>query len=44
VRAELARKIGRLMRKSLLPARDGTRFPLTDDEMRWHLGYFGVPT
>jgi uncharacterized protein (DUF2336 family) len=26
----------------LLPARDGVHFPLTDDEMRWHLNYFGV--
>lgn len=26
----------------LLPAREGVRFPLTEDEMRWHLSYFGV--
>jgi hypothetical protein len=26
----------------LLPARDGVHFPLTEDEMRWHLNYFGV--
>ena len=26
----------------LLPAREGVRFPLTEDEMRWHLNYFGV--
>ena len=26
----------------LLPARDGVRFPLSDDEMRWHLSYFGL--
>lgn len=26
----------------LLPARGGVHFPLTDDEMRWHLGYFGL--
>ena len=26
----------------LLPARSGVYFPLTDDEMRWHLSYFGL--
>jgi hypothetical protein len=26
----------------LLPAREGVHFPLTEDEMRWHLNYFGV--
>ena len=26
----------------LLPARGGVHFPLTDDEMRWHLSYFGL--
>jgi uncharacterized protein (DUF2336 family) len=26
----------------LLPARDGVHFPLTEDQMRWHLNYFGV--
>ena len=26
----------------LLPARDGVHFPLTDDEMLWHLNYFGI--
>jgi uncharacterized protein (DUF2336 family) len=26
----------------LLPARDGLDFPLSDEEMRWHLSYFGV--
>ncbi len=26
----------------LLPARDGVRFPLSEDEMRWHLSYFGL--
>lgn len=26
----------------LLPARAGVHFPLTEDEMRWHLGYFDV--
>jgi hypothetical protein len=32
----------RLPARELLPARDGVDFPLTEDEMRWHLGYFGV--
>lgn len=26
----------------LLPAREGVDYPLSEDEMRWHLGYFGV--
>lgn len=26
----------------LLPARGGVAFPMTEDEMRWHLGYFEV--
>jgi uncharacterized protein (DUF2336 family) len=27
----------------LLPARAGVAFPLTEDEMRWHLSYFRLP-
>jgi uncharacterized protein (DUF2336 family) len=26
----------------LLPAREGVHFPLEEDEMRWHLSYFGL--
>ncbi|MBL6937560.1 MAG: DUF2336 domain-containing protein [Alphaproteobacteria bacterium] len=26
----------------LLPARAGVHFPMTEDEMRWHLGYFNI--
>ena len=26
----------------LLPARAGVHFPMSEDEMRWHLGYFDV--
>jgi len=26
----------------LMPARSGVHFPMTEDEMRWHLGYFDV--
>jgi uncharacterized protein (DUF2336 family) len=26
----------------LLPARSGVDFPLTEEEMRWHLSYFGI--
>lgn len=33
----------RLPARELLPARDGVHFPLTEEEMRWHLGYFEVP-
>ncbi len=32
----------RLPAGEVLPARDGVRFPMTEDEMRWHLNYFGV--
>ena len=26
----------------LLPARGGTNFPLSKEEMRWHLSYFDI--
>jgi uncharacterized protein (DUF2336 family) len=39
---KIQRFIMKLPADELLPARNGIRFPLTDDEMRWHLGYFGV--
>jgi hypothetical protein len=26
----------------LLSAREGVAYPLSEDEMRWHLSYFGV--
>lgn len=32
----------RLNGSELLPAREGVRFPLTEDEMLWHLNYFGI--
>lgn len=32
----------RLTGRALLPARGGIDFPMSEDEMRWHLGYFGV--
>ena len=32
----------RLPAGELLPARDGMDFPLTEDEMRWHLSYFDI--
>jgi len=35
--------IAKLHADELLPARDGVAFPLTEDEMRWHLSYFGFP-
>lgn len=40
---KIQRYIMKLPAEELLPARNGTRFPLTEDEMRWHLGYFGAP-
>jgi uncharacterized protein (DUF2336 family) len=32
----------RLPARELVPAREGIHFPLPEDEMRWHLSYFGV--
>jgi uncharacterized protein (DUF2336 family) len=34
--------IARLPGTKLLLAREGVHFPLTQDEMNWHLGYFGA--
>ncbi len=39
---KLQTSVMRLKGSALLPARGGLDFPLSDDEMRWHLGYFGV--
>jgi len=33
----------RLPADELLPARAGVAFPLSEEEMRWHLSYFGFP-
>lgn len=32
----------KLPHDELLPARNGVRFPLKEEEMRWHLSYFGI--
>jgi hypothetical protein len=34
--------IMKLSGRDLLPARGGVGFPLTKEEMRWHLGYFDI--
>ena len=34
--------IMKLPSRDLLPARGGIGFPLTKEEMRWHLGYFDI--
>jgi uncharacterized protein (DUF2336 family) len=39
---KIQRFVMKLPADELLPARDGVRFPLSEDEMRWHLSYFGV--
>ncbi|MGA7673787.1 MAG: DUF2336 domain-containing protein [Rhizomicrobium sp.] len=39
---KLQTSIMRLKGSDLLPARGGVDFPMNEDEMRWHLGYFGV--
>jgi uncharacterized protein (DUF2336 family) len=33
----------KLPARDVLPARDGVNFPLTKEEMRWHLAYFNIP-
>ncbi len=40
---KIQRFVMKLPTDELLPARNGVRFPLSEDEMRWHLSYFGVP-
>jgi uncharacterized protein (DUF2336 family) len=39
---KIQRFVMKLPADELLPARNGFRFPLGEDEMRWHLSYFGV--
>ena len=39
----IQRFVMKLPTDELLPAREGVRFPLSDDEMCWHLSYFDVP-
>ena len=33
----------KLTGRDLLPARGGINFPLSKEEMRWHLAYFDIP-
>ena len=40
---KIQRFIMKLPADELLPARNGTFFPLAEEEMRWHLNYFGAP-
>ncbi len=40
---KIQRFIMKLPTEELLPPRNGTFFPLAEEEMRWHLSYFGVP-
>jgi len=35
--------IMKLPTRSILPARGGVGFPLSKEEMRWHLNYFNIP-
>jgi len=39
---KIQRLIVKLRAEELLPARAGIAFPLSDDEMLWHLSYFGL--
>jgi hypothetical protein len=38
---KIKRMLLKLHADELLPARSGVAFPLSEDEMRWHLSYFG---
>jgi len=40
---KIQRFVMKLPADELLPARNGSFFPLPEEEMRWHLNYFGVP-
>ena len=42
VALKLQTQVMHLSGNNLVPARRGIDFPLTDDEMLWHLGYFGI--
>lgn len=42
VALKLQTQVMRLAGKDMVPARRGVDFPLTEEEMRWHLGYFGI--
>ena len=42
VALKLQTQVMRLSGKDIVPARRGIDFPLSEDEMRWHLGYFGI--
>jgi hypothetical protein len=35
--------IMKLPAREILPARHGINFPLSKEEMRWHLNYFNIP-
>ena len=35
--------IMKLPTREVLPARGGVGFPLSKEEMRWHLSYFDIP-
>jgi hypothetical protein len=39
---KIQRFILHLKAGELLPARAGIDFPMTEEEMRWHLDYFGI--
>jgi uncharacterized protein (DUF2336 family) len=40
---KIQRFVMKLPTDELLPARNGTSFPLAEEEMRWHMSYFGAP-
>jgi uncharacterized protein (DUF2336 family) len=39
---KIQRFVLRLKASELLPARAGIHFPMSEEEMRWHLDYFGI--
>ena len=42
VALKLQTQVMHLSGNNLVPAHRGIDFPLSEDEMRWHLGYFGI--
>ena len=42
VAVKIQTTLAHLSSAKVILAREGVHFPLTPDEMRWHLGYFGV--
>jgi hypothetical protein len=42
VSVKIQGSVAHLRGDKLVAAREGIHFPLSEDEMTWHLGYFGI--